>query len=92
MDRTVNKEEPQSRDKHPTVTDRTVTTNVPRLFLLLLFIIVIVIYCYWPTFVSPEIFIPLTSELILRNRIRAYIIVMSFSIFSVNSASLKDTF
>ena len=45
----------------------------------------------WPTTFFLEMFVHLTSELMLKNRIRAYIIVMSFNIFSVKSASLYNT-
>ena len=38
-----------------------------------------------------EIFIPLTSELMLKNRIGKCNIVISFNIFSVRSASLYNT-
>ena len=41
----------------------------------------------WSTTFSPESFIHLTSELMLKNRIRAYIMEMSFNILSVKSAN-----
>ena len=42
----------------------------------------------WPTTFFIEIFMHLTSELMLKNRIRENIILMSFNIFSVKSAIL----